>query len=142
MFKGIFHILQFLLAIAVLAISTSYYDSSVIEYVIPEYIYWFAIIGVPGLSLLVAGFSLVGGGFFGIVGGTFLEGLKMGLLIGLTNGIARLWPYLLAWSAGAYFGNQPLLKVIGIALIGAVVYSLHLAVNYFWHNIQNREISH
>ena len=137
--KPLWILLQALLVMSTFALATNAYinDGAGFGYVLPDYFYYFVIFGIAGISALWALVHIVGGGLFGMAAGGVLDGMKLGLVLGVGIGISRVWLYVLAWGAGAFAGQAPIWHVVGFGVLGALLYALNRFVMYFWNNIHN-----
>lgn len=114
-------------------------DGAGFGYILPDYFYYFVMIGVLGMSLMWTVLHVLGGCFFGFAAGGVWDGLKMGFLLGLGLGLSRLWPYSLAWAGGIFAGNAPLLPIIGFLCLSGLLFALNQIVMYFWNNVHGGE---
>jgi hypothetical protein len=104
---------------------------------VPDYIY----LGVLAAALVTPAFwaltHLCGGVLFGLAAGGLLDGMKLGLILGLGMALSKCWPYALGVAGGVYFGGGPLLYSV-VAVVAAVgLFGLDKALQYFWHSAKN-----
>lgn len=114
------------------ALAVDYYEGA--NYPIPQWLKWFVIFGVVGISMLWTLGHVIGGSIMGYAGGAMLDGMRMGLLLGGAWSIGRLWPYVMLWAAAAFFfapSNLWWHTVLGI-LLGLALMVLHFGVKYIW----------
>ena len=88
--------------------------------------------GVLGISLLWALMHAVSGCLMGMAAGGILDGLRLGGALGLVNGVARLWPYILTFGAIGFFVGAPVWHVVAAVLIGLSCLALHVGVKFIW----------
>lgn len=134
--KILFRIIEGVLWLAVFARAVKYYEPTLQEQV-PLWMDMAIVVGVVGVTVLVAVGHVVGGGLMGLSAGGVLNGMKLGLLLGLSMGIGRLWPYLFAIAMASGLFNAPwyhwhtwiFLAMTVIAL------GLNLIVKYMWRHV-------
>jgi hypothetical protein len=104
---------------------------------VPEYVYW----GVLAAALATPAFwaltHLCGGVLFGLAAGGLLDGLKLGLILGLGMALSKCWPYALGVAGGVYLGGGPLLYVVAGVGAAVVLFGLDKALQFFWHSAKN-----
>jgi hypothetical protein len=101
---------------------------------VPAYVYW----GVAAAALIMPAFwaltHLCGGVLFGLAAGGLLDGLKLGLILGLGMALSKCWPYALGVAGGVYLGGGPLLYVVAGVGAAVVLFGLDKALQYFWNS--------
>lgn len=135
--KPILFIINALLISSVFALGVNEHINSGegFGYILPEYFYIAVAVGVLGVSVVWTFLHVLGGCLFGIAAGGLWDGIKLGLLLGLGLGLSRLWPYVMAWTAGIFAGNAPLLPILGWGFLAIILFGLNRMVMYFWNNI-------
>jgi len=134
-------IFQFVVSLAVMALTYRYYaGANGMMDGLPEmspvmtYIVVGAVLAVP---LFWAATHVIGGLLFGIVAGGFLDGVKLGCILGLGLSIGKLWPYAAAGAAGTLLGDGPALYVWGGFLLSGALFALDRFMDFFWHSTRN-----
>lgn len=141
LFKIIWALLQSILALAIIALSVDHYNPTLISYQIPEFIEQLCILGVFGVALFWVLVHLIGGGLLGMAAQGMTDGVKMGLLLGIGTGAARLWPHTLAWGIGCFAASGPVSHIILMGVTSGILFGLNSCLKYFWGNIQNGAFS-
>ncbi|PZP39106.1 MAG: hypothetical protein DI585_05150, partial [Pseudomonas fluorescens] len=72
---------------------------------LPNSVYYIAGAVVAFLPVFWAIAHVCGGLLLGIASGGVLDGLRLGILLGLGMALSKLWPASFGLAAGAYFGN-------------------------------------
>jgi hypothetical protein len=132
----LFNIFQLVLATCTFVVGYVHYAPGIMPAAAPD---WLApvlvdivLFGVVGVSVVLALGHVVGGGFFGMVGGNILDGMRLGLVLGLGMAIGRLWPYILAWGGAGYFAKAPALHWVGAVVAAVICFGLYRVLIYFW----------
>lgn len=133
---------QALVAFAVLAITYHYYamlhgNAEGLPTLEPI-IYYVVAAAVFVVPLFWAFTHLCGGLLFGIAAGGVMDGLKLGLILGLGLSVGKLWPYVAAAAVGTYLGQGPALYVWGGAALAVLLFALDKVMFYFWQSTTNR----
>ncbi len=126
--KALWHIFEAFLLAATFAASYNFYDPQVEPPLWFLYTLWF---GIAGISIVWAMIHIVGGGIFGAAAGGIWDGIRMGAILGIGFAIGRLWSYVLAWAAGAFFVGPPLHFVFGV-VIGVICLVIYTIIRYVW----------
>ena len=128
-----------LLVTSVFALGADYYinNGAGFGYVLPDYFYWFVIIGVLGMSVMWTLVHMLGGCLFGMAAGGVWDGLKLGFVLGAGLGVSRLWPYTMAWTAGIFAGDAPLMHILLWGMATGLLFGLNRFVMYFWGHLHN-----
>jgi hypothetical protein len=136
--KGIYWSFQSTVALMVAALVANFYanNGAGYGYDIHPYIYYAVAVAVLLAPAFWASMHLCGGLLIGIAAGGFIDGLKLGLMLGLGMAFAKMWPYALAAAVGCYVGHGPLIYTIGGVLIGALLFGLDWALGYFWSSME------
>ncbi|MDD9912882.1 MAG: hypothetical protein OXR68_04640 [Alphaproteobacteria bacterium] len=134
--KFVLSMLQSVVTMGVLALSVDFYNPAVFAYEIPQILETLVVAGVVGVSLFWAILHVVVAGLLGLAANGVVDGIRMGLLLGVGLGISRLWPHCLAWGAGSVIAEGPLWHAIGLGVIALVLLVLNSAMRYFWSTVQ------
>ena len=138
--KLFWNLFQSIIWMGVVVLAIDYYDVTLIPYEIPALIEHMVIIGVLGVSLFWAILHVVGGGLFGLAASGVVDGLKMGLLLGMGLGISRLWSHCLAWAIGCFAADGPLWHMISLGFVALILLGLNSSMRYFWGSIQQGKL--
>lgn len=132
--KKLWHLINFALLLGTLALSYKYYTNALDD--IPDYFNWVMAIGIVGISLAQTFFFIIGGSILGAVQGGMFESMRLGLMVGGMLAIGRLWPFALAWTAGAFlFSTSTILHTAGAAIITLICFMMNRAVKYLWSEL-------
>lgn len=126
--------LHTLLIMGTFAVSYNYYQG--FPYEIPLFFYIFLGLGVVGVSVVWVVGHIIGAGAFGLAGGDFWDGMKMGAMIGGCQALGRLWPYMLAWAFGAFFGEGPNWHTVVSFVMFMAMLAVSRLVAYIWSKVQ------
>lgn len=129
-------ILQGLVALVVMGLVANFYANGGAGYGIPihPYVYYGAAVASLAIPAFWAVTHLCGGIVFGIAAGGFLDGVRLGLTLGLGMAFGKLWPTMLAVGLGILLGKGPMLYAV-ICLVAAVLlFALDKILQYFWHS--------
>ncbi len=131
MFRWILHILVIVLVAAVAA--DYFHDGgNGFGFDVPAYVYY----GIAGVVAFLPVFWAVahvcGGVLLGLASGGVLEGLRLGILLGMGMAISKLWPAAFGVAAGAYLGGGGTLYVVLGLLCGFLLFALDWILGYFW----------
>lgn len=138
--KALWWTYQLLVAMAVAAlVAHQYYDGGqgfpyLRMFPLSDYLYWAVALGALVVPVFWAVTHLCGGILFGIAAGGLLDGVKLGLILGLGMAVAKVWPFVLAGAVGVYAGDGPLIYCIGGVILGIALYGLDWALTYFWNS--------
>lgn len=136
--KMLWGLVEMVLFALVIVLALEFYKPELIPLTIPHQAYTAALIGVVGISVLITLMHMGWGMVFGLAGGDFLDGVKLGGILGACYGIGRLWPYFLAWGVGSFFGEAPLWHTVVAVIMAFVVFSFKMIIKYFWGNMENQ----
>lgn len=130
---GLIHL--FLVA-GTFVVACDYYHDFGME--LPEWFRYFVAIGVLGISVVWTIIHVIGGSLMGLAGGTALDGVKMGFLIGSAWSLGRLWPYAFAWAGGAFFfaTEYPIWHTIIPAIAGVLCLITSFVIKYLWAQVE------
>ncbi|MFT7144520.1 MAG: hypothetical protein ACI9TY_001675 [Alphaproteobacteria bacterium] len=134
LFMGLVHTI---LLMGTLALTYEYYGNLKEGIVIPPIVHTIVYFGVLGVSVIWALAHAMFGAAMGVAAGGIVEGIKMGLTIGVGMSIGRLWPYILAFSVGAFLNHAVIWVVVGSALLGLVCLGVNSMMKYIWGNSQS-----
>ena len=130
-------ILHTLLLICSAWIALEYFAVDMTVVAVPDALRYLTYVGVVGLSVVWALVNVIGGGLFGLTGGGILEGLKMGLILGVAISLGRIWPYVLVVGLVALFFAQGLIPGVLILTFAAVCLALQIITGYIWSRTHN-----
>jgi hypothetical protein len=135
--NGILNVIHIFLIAGTFALSCDYYGDFGIA--VPEWFQYFVGFGVLGISIIWTLIHVIGGSLMGIAGGTALDGVKMGLLIGGAWSVGRLWVYAFAWAGGAFFfaKEYPIWHTVIPVITGIIFLIINLTVKYIWNQVEN-----
>ena len=131
MFRWFLNILVMLL---VTAVAANYFHDNGNGYGfdVHPYVYY----GVGALVAFLPAFWAIahvcGGVLLGLASGGVLEGMRLGILLGLGMALAKLWPAAFGVAAGAYIGDQNLLYAALGVVAGVLLFALDWILGYFW----------
>lgn len=138
---SIHRILQGLVALVVMGLAANFFANGGMGYGVPihAYVYY----GVAVASLAIPAFwavtHLCGGILFGLAAGGFLDGVKLGLTLGLGMAFSKLWPTVLAIGAGIMLGKGPLLYAAICLILSVLLFALDRVLHYFWHSARQAD---
>ena len=131
MFRWMMNILTIVL-VTVVAANYFYDDGHGFGFEVHPYVYY-AVGGIVAfLPVFWAVAHVCGGVLLGVASGGILEGLRLGLLLGLGMALAKLWPAALGVAAGAYLGDQNLTYTALGLVAGLLLFALDWILGYFW----------
>lgn len=78
-----------------------------------------------------------GGLLLGIASGGVLDGLRLGVLLGLGMALSKLWPAAFGVALGAYIGDGLNSYVYLAAVAGVLLFALDKILQYFWQATSN-----
>lgn len=135
--NGILNVIHLFLIAGTFALSCDYYGEFGID--IPSWFNYFVGFGVIGISIAWTVLHVVGGSLMGLAGGTPLDGIKMGLLIGGAWSIGRLWIYAFAWGGGAFFfaTESPIWHTVVPIIVGVACLIINITVKYLWNQVEH-----
>ena len=132
MFRWLMHVVVMLL---VAALAANYFHNNGIGYgyAIHPYVYY----GVGALVAFMPVFwaitHICGGLLLGIASGGILDGLRLGLLLGMGMALSKLWPAAFGLAIGAWLGDAGWSYVILSGMAGILLFALDRVLHYFWH---------
>jgi hypothetical protein len=134
MLNFVFGVYQLLVGLVVLGLTANYYydGGAGFGYPIDLPVYYGVAIAVLLAPAFWAITHLCGGILMGFASGGFLDGVKLGLILGMGMALSKMWPYVLAAGAGVYLGGGPLLYTVCGAVGAVVLYALDWSLRYFW----------
>jgi hypothetical protein len=132
MFKALIHILTVVL---VTALAANYFHDGGNGYgfEIHPYVYYGVGAFVAFMPVFWAITHVCGGLLLGIASGGVLDGLRLGVLLGLGMALSKLWPAAVGVALGAYIGDG-LSSYVYLSVVAAVLlFALDKILQYFWH---------
>lgn len=96
------------------------------------YVYYGAIAFVAFVPVFWALTHICGGLLLGIASGGVLEGLRLGLLLGMGMALSKLWPAAFGVALGAYIGDGLSSYVYLGGIVGVLLFALDKILHYFW----------
>lgn len=120
------------LCVGALAANLFFNHGAGFGYAIHPYVYYAVAAAALASSVFWALTHMVAGCFFGIAAGGLLDGLKLGLILGLGMAAAKLWPYVSAAGVGVWAVGGPLGYGIGGVVLGMLLFALNKVLEYFW----------
>jgi hypothetical protein len=136
--KGIYWTFRATVALLVAALVANLYanNGTGYGYDIHPYIYYAVAAAVLVVPAFWCSMHLCGGILIGIAAGGLVDGLKLGLLLGLGMAVSKLWPYFFAAATGCYVGQGPLVYTIGGIIVGLLLFGIDRALMYFWKSTE------
>ncbi len=128
-------ILHTVLLICSAWIAFDYFAFDIDVWPVPETLQYLTYVGVVGISVVWALVNVIGGGILGMTGGSILEGLKMGLILGCAISLGRIWPYAMTVGLVALFFAQGILPGVIILIFGAVCLALQIITGHVWSKV-------
>lgn len=135
MMKMLRRIFEIIISLMIIALVANYFAGQRGVYFVfnlPIYVYY----GVAAAALFVPVFWAVmhmcGGVLFGIAAGGLLDGLRLGITLGVGMALGKLWPYVLATGIGVYLGGGPLYYTIVCTIVAVLLFALDRVIAYFW----------
>jgi hypothetical protein len=101
---------------------------------VPDYVYYAVAILVAALPVAWAGLHIGGGLLLGIASGGVLDGLRLGLILGLGMALSKLWPAAFGAGAGMWIGGGPKWHMITAFVVGVLLFGLDKALAFFWRS--------
>ena len=96
------------------------------------YVYYGAIAVVGFVPVFWALMHICGGLLLGVASGGILEGLRLGLLLGMGMALSKLWPAAFGVALGAYIGDGLSSYVYLSGIVGVLLLALDKILTYFW----------
>ncbi len=127
---GVVHAFLYMLT---LALTYAYYVEVNVD--IPDWAYLFLGIAVIGVSLVIAIGHVIGGGLMGMTAGGILNGMRLGIMLGLSVSLGRLWPYMLIISVVAFIAHAPTWHWVTSMLLGLLFLGINLVTKFLWHRV-------
>lgn len=126
--------LHSVVVVAVAALTANYYHAQGQGYGMPIHPYVYYVVGgaVAILPVFWAVTHVCGGLLLGIASGGVMDGLRLGVLLGLGMALSKLWPAALGVAIGVWMGDGPLAYTILAAIAGALLFGLSRALHFFW----------
>lgn len=127
-------ILHTLVIAAVAALAANYYHAQGQGYgiAIHPYVYYGVGAAVAVLPVFWAVAHVCGGLLLGIASGGVMDGLRLGVLLGLGMALSKLWPAAFGLALGVWIGGGPLVYAILAAAAGGLLFGLSRALHFFW----------
>ena len=132
MFKALMHIVVMVL-VAALAANYFHEGGNGYGFEIHPYIYYGVGALVAFMPVFWAIVHVCGGLMLGIASGGILDGLRLGVLLGLGMALSKLWPAAFGVAIGAYVGDGVSSYVYLSAVAGVLLFALDRVLQYFWH---------
>lgn len=132
MFKMLMHGVVIVL-VAALAANYFHDGGNGYGFEIHPYVYYGVGAIVAFMPVFWAVTHLCGGLLLGIASGGVLDGLRLGLLLGMGMALSKLWPAAFGVAIGAYIGNGLSSYVYLGAVVGVLLFALDRILHYFWH---------
>ncbi|HEX2859903.1 MAG TPA: hypothetical protein VHP58_06890 [Alphaproteobacteria bacterium] len=123
-------------ALLVAALVANFYGGLGYQYDLHPYVYYGTAIAVLAIPVFWCSMHLCGGVLIGVAAGGLIDGLKLGMLLGIGMGLSKLWPYVLAAAAGCYIGKGPMVYVVGGVVVGILLFGIDRALMYFWKSTE------
>ncbi|NBX85646.1 MAG: hypothetical protein EBQ80_00135 [Proteobacteria bacterium] len=101
-------------------------------YVVPLEVYYAVVAVTLFVPMFWAVTHLCGGVLFGVAAGGLLDGIKLGLILGLGMAVSKLWPAVLGAAVGIALGGGPQLYTALAGVLGCGLFGLEKAMIYFW----------
>ncbi len=119
----------------VAALAANYYHDGGNGYgfEIHPYVYYGVGAMVAFMPVFWAIAHVCGGLLLGIASGGVMDGLRLGVLLGLGMALSKLWPAAFGVAIGAYVGDAPMSYWILAAVAGVLLFALDKVLQYFWH---------
>lgn len=102
---------------------------------IHPYIYYGIGVLVAFMPVFWAIVHVCGGLMLGIASGGILDGLRLGVLLGLGMALSKLWPAAFGVAIGAYLGAGLSSYVYLAVVAGVLLFALDRALQYVWGTI-------
>ncbi|RYG61902.1 MAG: hypothetical protein EON60_01850 [Alphaproteobacteria bacterium] len=136
MFKWLLNIMVILV---VTAMSANYFHDGGNGYGfdIHPYVYYGAWAFAAFMPVFWALAHVCGGILLGIASGGVLDGLRLGILLGLGMALSKLWPAAFGLALGAYLGDGLGMYVYLGAAAGVLLFALDKILQYFWQATSN-----
>lgn len=126
-----------ILLVAALAANYFHDNGNGYGFAVHAYVYY----GVGALVAFMPVFWAVthvcGGILLGIASGGVLDGLRLGVLLGLGMALSKLWPAAFGVAIGAYIGDGLNSYVYLAAVAGVLLFALDKILQYFWQATSN-----
>jgi len=103
-------------------------------FAIHDYVYYAVFAVIAFMPAFWAAAHLCGGLLLGIASGGVLDGLRLGLLLGMGMAISKLWPSAFGIALGLYLGDglTPSWYMYLALLAGFLLFALDKILQYFW----------
>jgi len=124
----------FVMTVVALVVTNFYYDSGHgFGMAVPPYVYYAVAAMVAVVPVFWAITHLCGGLLLGIAGGGVLDGLRLGLMLGMGMALSKLWPSVFGAAIGVFAGGGPQLYGYGAIVVGVLLFALDRILVFFWH---------
>lgn len=133
MFRWVLHGVVMVLVAGIVA---NYYHAGGQGYGIPVHPYVYYGVGalVAAVPVFWAVTHVCGGLLLGIASGGVLDGLKLGVMLGLGMAVSKLWPAAGGAAIGIFVGGGPHWYGWVAGVLAVLLFALDRILQYFWHS--------
>jgi len=127
---GVVHAFLYMLT---LALTYAYYAE--VNVTVPEWAYYFLGIAVAGVSLLIAIGHVIGGGLMGMTAGGVLDGMRLGITLGLGVAFGRLWPYAAIVAVVGFITQAPVWHWLIAGFLAFLFFGINFIMRFIWQKV-------